>query len=74
MRSKRITLTKSVKQEIAFSIDRHIADIRLSWLRNYISGNDTFSLLHRDAVLNDLSGDLLADINRILGIDEPNNT
>ena len=67
MQSKRISLTESVQREIAFSINRHINDIRLDLLK-VNAKNSHYSVNQQDDQLNKLGGDLLADINSILGI------
>lgn len=67
MKTKRINLTRKVQREIAFSINRHITDLRIEWLRDAVSNNRT-NVSYHDTQLNELDGNLLADINSILGI------
>jgi len=68
MKSRRISLTKEVQKDIAFSINRHITDVRLNWLRMHSKGGGQ-SHIGYDNDLGNLSGNLLADINSILGIE-----
>ena len=67
MSSKRISLTKSMQQEIAFTINRHFNDLRIYMLKLAID-NRRLSAWKTDEALEKLDGDILAGINEILGI------
>ena len=69
MKSKRISLTPELQDNIDIVIEREVNKLRFSLLANYISGDATHNVIKRDSLIAKLSLDIAESVVNSLGFE-----